>query len=92
MAYATSNPPRLMVAAVGTTAPNWWSYSSADAATVVRVINYFTDALELGMKPGDLIFQSDPAGGVGHIYPVIAVIAAGADLGDGTAIVVTNTD
>lgn len=92
MAYSTSNPPAMITQRVGDSGGAMWSYDSADAATVVRAINYITDALDLGMKVGDTIIQHDSAGGtVAHIYPVLAVIAAGADLGDGTAIVVTNT-
>jgi len=92
MAYSTSNPPRLALPAVGANSPNIWVYDSADAATVVRVADYFTDALDLGMKIGDIVIQSDSAAAaVAHMYPVLTVDADGADLGDGTAIVVTNT-
>jgi len=92
MAYSTSNPPRLAVPAVGASGPQIWTYDSADAATVVRAADYFTDALDLGMKVGDTIIQGDSAGGtVAHMYPVLTVDADGADLGDGVAIVVTNT-
>jgi hypothetical protein len=67
-------------------------YDSADAATVVRAINYITNALDLGMKVGDTVEQFDSAGAtVAHIYVVLAVIAAGADLSDGTAISVVNS-
>ncbi len=92
MAYSTSNPPAMITQRVGDSGGAIWSYDSADAASVVRAINYITDALDLGMKVGDMIHQHDSAGAtVAHIYPVLAVIAAGADLGDGTAIVVTNS-
>ena len=91
MAYATTNPPRLMVSAVGQGA-SWWSYDSTDAATVVRAINYINDALDLGMEVGDLIFQTDVSGAtVAHVYLVVAVASTGADLSDGTAITATNT-
>ena len=88
MAYSTSNPPRCAVPSVGGATPAIWTYQSDDAATVVRAADYITDAQELGMKVGDLVFQS---GAVAHIYQVVAVAATGADLSDGTAIVVTNT-
>lgn len=91
MAYSTANPPRSMVSAVGK-GPSWWSYDSADAATLVRGANYITDALDLGVQVGDLIFQSDSAGGaVAHVYNVLAVAASGADLSDGVAIGAVNT-
>lgn len=93
MAYATSNPPSCMVPRVGGGVA-WWSYNDADAATAVRVSGYITNGSDLGMKVGDIVIQSDSAGGaVAHIYTVVSVAAGGAaDLSDGTAIVVTDTD
>ena len=93
MAYATSNPPRLMVQGLGQS-PAWWSYDSADAAATVRVSGYITDGDALGLGVGDLVFQSDSAGAtVAHIYTVVSVASGGAaDLSDGTAITVTDTD
>jgi len=93
MAYSTSNPPRLAIAAVGATSPNVWLYSSTDAATVVRVSGYFSNADDLGMKAGDLVIQTSSDASVGQIYMVASVTAGGAaDLTDGTAISATNTD
>lgn len=93
MAYATTNPPRMMVASTGTDTASWWSYYSTDAATAVRVTGYITDGDDLGMKVGDLVFQSSSDASVAHIYTVVSVAAGGAaDLSDGTAIVVTDTD
>lgn len=89
MAYSTANPPRCAVPSVGGATPAIWTYESDDASTVVRAINYITNAQELGMKVGDLVFHS--GSGVAHIYQVLAVASTGADLSDGTAIVVTNT-
>jgi hypothetical protein len=93
MAYETSNPPRLMVQSLGG-GPAWWSYNDADAATAVRVSGYITDGDALGMNVGDIVIQSDSAGAtVAHIYTVVSVAAGGAaDLSDGVAIVVTDSD
>ena len=92
MAYSTSNPPALVTQRVGSNGGNVWSYDSADAATVVRAANYITDALDLGMKVGDVVEQHDSAGGaVAHKYVVVAVASTGADLSDGSATVLTNT-
>lgn len=92
MAYSTSNPPKVMMSALGGQGVTMWSYDSADAATVVRDADYFSNAADLGMKKGDVIIQTDTAGAtVAHMYPVLSVDADGADLGDGTAIVVTNS-
>ncbi|WP_372809328.1 hypothetical protein [Litorivivens sp.] len=93
MAYSTDNPPALVsqgVAGFGKT----WAYDSADAATVVRVDGYITNAEELGMAVGDRVEQFDSAGGtVSHVYNVVAINANGsADLSDGTAIASTDTD
>lgn len=92
MAYATTNPPRMLIPGVGGGA-SIWLYDDADAATLVRVADYITDALNLGMKKGDLVIQVDTAGAaVFHIYGVVSVAASGADLTDGQAVDATNTD
>lgn len=93
MAYATTNPPSCLVSRTGGGVAIW-HYNSADASTVVDGANYISNADELGMKVGDLVFQTDLAGGtVGHIYFVNAVTAGGGcDLVNGTAITATDTD
>ena len=67
MAYSTSNPPSKMFAALAqattgstTLAPvnQVWIYRSADATNVVAAAGYFTNALDLGIKQGDLIISS----------------------------------
>lgn len=92
MAYSTLSPPALITQRVGATGGAIWSYDSTDTATTVRAINYITNALELGMKVGDIVQQFDSVGAtVSHRYVVLAVIAAGADLSDGDADTLTNT-
>jgi hypothetical protein len=93
MAYSTSNPPSMITQRVGG-AGAMWHYNSTDAATVVRVSGYITNADELGMKVGDTVLQTDLTGAtVGHLYLVVTVADGGAaDLSDGTAITATNTD
>jgi len=93
MAYSTSNPPAMLQDRVGG-GPTVWMYDDADAATVVRVDGYITNAADLGMKVGDLVIQMDSvAGAVAHQYVVMTINSNGsADLSDGTAISVTNTD
>ena len=94
MAYATSNPPALVSSQLGSTSGKFWVYDSTDAATVVRVSGYITNGSYLGMAIGDVVDQIDSAGGtVAHRYVVVSVAAGGAaDLSDGTALVVTDTD
>ena len=94
MAYSTNNPPAMITQRLGDSpAAAFWMYVSTDAATVVRVDGYITNGDDLGMKIGDLVFQSSADASVAHIYVVKSVTAGGAaDLSDGTAIVVTDTD
>lgn len=94
MAYATTNPPMMITQRVGATGGAIWIYDSTDVSTTVDTAGYITDADDLGMKVGDIVIQTDTAGGtVGHIYCVNSVTAGGAcDLTNGTAIVATDTD
>jgi hypothetical protein len=94
MAYATTNPPALVSQLSGKAAGSKWIYDSADAATAVRVTGYITDGSALGMAVGDIVDQIDSAGGtVAHRYSVVSVAAGGAaDLSDGTALTITDTD
>lgn len=93
MAYATTNPPAVLIPRLGGGVA-LWHYNSADAATVVRATGYISNGAALGMKVGDIVLHSDlAAAAVAHIYVVKSVTAGGsADLSDGTAIVVTDTD
>jgi len=94
MAYSTSSPPAMIGQRVGANGAAMWMYDSTDAATSVRVDGYITDADDLGIAVGDLIFQTDSAGGtVAHIYVVVTVTSGGScDLSNGTAITATNSD
>lgn len=94
MAYATTNPPALVSQLVGKAGGKMWIYDSADAASVVRVAGYITNADDLGIAVGDVIDQIDSAGAtVAHRYVVNSVTAGGAcDLTDGTALSLTDTD
>lgn len=89
------NQPKLLIPAftLGSQTLSVWIYLSTDASTVVDGLNYFTDALDLGMTRGDLVIVQDIDTTLTTCHAVIAVIAAGADLADGIAITsVTNTD
>jgi hypothetical protein len=55
--YSTSTPPVLLVGRLSGAAPNIWSYSSVDAVATVRGANYITNAQDLGMKDGDIVFS-----------------------------------
>ncbi len=95
MAYSTSNPPRMMAQPIA--GQRQWQYVSTDAATVVRVTGYISNAGALGMKAGDLVWMVDSdASPVAAQLMTVATISAtypgAADLTDGTAVTATNTD
>lgn len=89
MAYATSNPPKLV--ASGLAGQNIWLYSSADAAATVRVSGYFSNGYDLGMRTGDTVILTSTTG-TGHFFVVNAATASAVDVTDGTAITATDTD
>ena len=92
MAYATTNPPRLLSQSIGAVNGNLWVYLSADAATLTRVSGYFTNGFELGIRPGDVLFQVDTDTSALTIQFCNASTAAATDFSDGTAITATDTD
>lgn len=59
MAYVTSNPPRLEGYAGLTGAGQIWTYRSTDALATVVAATYITNALDLGMKVGDVVCVQD---------------------------------
>ncbi len=67
MAYSASNPPQRLYGglSLGNTSSTSlspvhgiWQYRSADATNVVAAAGYFTNAQDLGMRIGDLIFTT----------------------------------
>lgn len=94
MAYATSNPPKLLVQAVGGSGPSVWTYSSIDAAATVAVANYFTNGGSLGLKVGDLMYviDTDATPPIVTLHQVSATGDGTTDLNDLTAITQTDTN
>lgn len=95
MAYSTSNPPKCLVQSIANAGAALWTYSSADASTVVRVSGYITNARDLGMKVGDAVItiDNDAVPVVQSMHVVSAINSNGsADLSDGVAVGSTNTD
>ena len=89
MAYATSNPPAMLVCPIGGPAPRLWFYRSADAAATVQAANYITNGGALGMKVGDIVFGEDTNLGITNSYRVVTVSATypgAVDLSNGTVI------
>lgn len=77
MAYATSNPPQVMIPSIGDR-PALWSYESADDDATVNGAGYISNADDLGMKVGDMVYVFDTATPKGSMHYVNAVSAAGA--------------
>lgn len=73
MAYATTNPPKLLVKGVGT-APSLWTYSSTDAHTDVDAAGYFTNGADLGLRIGDVMIVVDTDSATATIHSVATVI------------------
>jgi hypothetical protein len=76
MAYETTNPPQLLVAAIGDR-PALWSYKDGDADSDVNASDYFTNGKALGMKVGDIVFVYDTATPKCSVHYVSAVDADG---------------
>ena len=78
MAYATTNPPKLMVAGMGG-APSWWNYASTDVHTDVDAADYFSNGHALGMKVNDVVIVTKTTATVGAtVHTVSAVTTGGA--------------
>lgn len=78
MAYATTNPPKLMIPRMGT-GTALWAYTSTDVHTTVVGADYFSNGDALGMEVGDVIMVSKSTATVGTtIHYVSAVTAGGA--------------
>lgn len=82
MAYSSTNPPGLLMGALGNKVPNLWGYRSTDAINTVAGAAYFTDGLKLGIKTGDFMLVSDQSSstGLGSVGIVTTVSTSGATL------------
>lgn len=78
MAYATSNPPKLLVPRLGGEGPALWVYYDGDDDATVNGADYFSDGDALGMKLGDFLLHFDTATPKGSVHYVSAVTAGGA--------------
>ena len=78
MAYATSNPPKLLFPRVGS-GQALWLYDSADIHTTVAGASYFSNGHDLGMRVGDVVIVSKNTATIGAtIHTVQTVVAGGA--------------
>ena len=78
MAYATTNPPRLIAQSVGTNGGALWMYVSADAAATVKGSAYISNGADLGMQVNDVVIIADSATPLSSTGIVDAVAAGGA--------------
>ena len=95
MAYAVTNPPKLLVSALAGTGASLWTYSSTDGATDVDASGYITNAKGLGMRAGDIVFVLDSnASPLAQTIHVVSAINANgsADLSTGVDVGSTNGD
>lgn len=92
MAYATTNPPRLVSQAI--VGGKTFYYESADAIATVNTSGYFTNGYNLGLRVGDTVIVRDTATPTTSLCTVMAASSTTgiADVSDGTAISQTNSD
>ena len=83
MAYSTSNGPGLLL---GTLAGHFriWCYVSADAEATFDDTDYITNASDLGMQTGDVVFVLDTT----NSLSTLAQVTLDAD-GNGTLVSLT---
>ncbi|MDH3843147.1 MAG: hypothetical protein OES69_04365 [Myxococcales bacterium] len=106
MAYVSSGLS-LLTPSLSGAGPQLWMLQTSDALATVNTDGYISDGDARGMRAGDIVISvqlasftdqytkgAPVAGAAGSgIYVVLSVAAGGAaDLGDGTAIVTTDTD
>ena len=80
MAYATTNPPILIVPGFGTGGRNVWNYTSTDVRTTVEGAAYFSNGVSLGLKVGDTVFVVVNPGGLTTVHSVTAVTTTAATI------------
>lgn len=89
MAYAKTNPPVKVSAGplvstgrseAGNSGGNIWLYNSADVIATVEGATYFTNGLDLGMLPSDLVYIVDSTTPHAYLTTVATVTATGATL------------
>jgi hypothetical protein len=74
MAYATTNPPKLLVPGMGGAA-SLWTYNSPDVHTDVDATEYFTDGKQRGMKVGDFVLVGKTTATIGATIHVVQTVA-----------------
>jgi hypothetical protein len=83
MAYATTNPPKVLVPRMGT-GNALWVYASLDAHATVAGANYFSNGFDLGMRANDVVIVLDTDQPSGTIHMVTESSADGATVSAAT--------
>ena len=76
MAYATTNPPQLLVPRVGNGIA-LWAYNSTDVHTDVDAADYFSNGDALGMKVGDHVIVGKTSATKGSTLHYVGTVTAG---------------
>lgn len=79
MAYAVTNPPKLMVPGMGG-APAIWFYTSTDNEDTVDAAGYITNASDLGMRVGDIVFVYETDANLMYLTHVKTISSGAASL------------
>ena len=74
MAYATSNPPKVMIPSIG--GPSLWYYASEDVHTDVDATDYFSNGDALGMKVDDVVMVVKTTATIGATLHVVTAVTA----------------
>jgi len=82
MAYATTNPPTLLVPSIGNK-PALWAYSSTDPSTDVVTAGYFSNGQSLGLKLDDFMLATLASSNAMLLGKVTAVSSTGATVTSG---------
>lgn len=77
MAYATTNPPKLLVAGMGSGQPALWVYTSTDVHTDVDAADYFSNGAALGLRVGDVMLVSKSSATIGTTVHYVTTVTAG---------------
>ena len=78
MTYATNNPPVLMVRSRDGSSPNMWVYASSDVHTDVDAAGYISNATNLGMRVGDIVYVQETDNSYATTLHSVASISSGA--------------
>ena len=76
MAYATTNPPQLLVPGMGG-GLSIWVYASTDVHTDVDATDYISDGDALGMRVNDIVHVVKTTATVGATTHSVSVVTAG---------------